>query len=145
MTRYTSAWVASDRDGWLSTFSEGATQEDPVGEGVRHGRDEIATFWDRAMASYDGIELRQRALHVIGTEAALEWTVLAKDRDEWVVFDGWMSSRSSPARSSPQCAPTGSVTRDDARENALGDRDQSTTVAMAGNPSKLGASSGSTT
>src|SRR5262245_36594626 len=65
ITRYTSAWAAADRDGWLSTFSVGATQEDPVGEGVRHGRDEIATFWDRAVASYDGIELRQRALHVI--------------------------------------------------------------------------------
>jgi steroid Delta-isomerase len=88
MTRYTSAWVAADRDGWLSTFSEGATQEDPVGEGIRHGRDEIATFWDRAMASYDGIELKERALHIVGTEAALEWTIVAEDRDEWVVFDG---------------------------------------------------------
>ena len=88
MTRYTAAWVLADRDGWLSTFSDGATQEDPVGEGVRHGRDEIATFWDRAMAFYDDVEIRQRALHVVGTEAALEWTVIAKDRDEWVVFDG---------------------------------------------------------
>ena len=88
MTRYTAAWVAVDRDGWLSTFSEQATQEDPVGEGIRRGRGEIAAFWDRAMASYDGIEIRQRSLHIVGTEAALEWTVVAKDGDEWVVFDG---------------------------------------------------------
>ena len=88
MTRYTTAWVAADREGWLSTFSERATQEDPVGEGIRHGRGEIGAFWDRAMASYDGIEIRQRALHVVGTEAALEWTVIAKDGDEWVIFDG---------------------------------------------------------
>jgi hypothetical protein len=88
MSRYTAAWASADRDGWLSTFSEEATQEDPVGEGVRTGREEIGHFWDRAIASYDGIEIRQRALHIVGTEAALEWTVIAKDGDEWVVFDG---------------------------------------------------------
>ena len=59
-----------------------------MGEGVRRGRPEIGEFWDRAMASYDRVEIRQRALHVAGAEAALEWTVVAKDGDEWVVFDG---------------------------------------------------------
>jgi len=88
LTRYTDAWAAADRDGWLATFSELATQEDPVGEGVRRGREEIGDFWDQAVASYDSVEIRQRALHVVGTEAALEWTVVAKDGDEWVVFDG---------------------------------------------------------
>jgi steroid delta-isomerase len=72
----------------LNTFSEAATQEDPVGEGVRRGRAEIAEFWDRAVESYDEIELRARSLHVVGSEAALEWTIVARDRDEWVVFDG---------------------------------------------------------
>ena len=37
--RYAAAWGESDRDGWLATFAATATQEDPVGEGVRRGRD----------------------------------------------------------------------------------------------------------
>ena len=63
--RYVAAWRAGDRDGWLSTFAAHAKQEDPVGDGVRHGREEIGQFWDQAMASYDEIELRSRALHVV--------------------------------------------------------------------------------
>ena len=86
--RYAGAWAAADREAWLSTFSTDATQEDPVGAPIRSGRDEIAAFWDRAMASYDSIEIRERALHVVGSEAALEWTIVAGDGDEWVVFDG---------------------------------------------------------
>jgi steroid Delta-isomerase len=86
--RYAAAWAAVDREAWLSTFAAGATQEDPVGETVRRGRDEIAAFWDRAMSSYDSIEIRERAIHVVGSEAALEWTIVARDTDEWVVFDG---------------------------------------------------------
>lgn len=86
--RYAASWAAFDRDAWLSTFAEDATQEDPVGEGVRKGRSEIAGFWDRAMSSFDSIEIRERAIHVVGTEAALEWTIVAADGDEWVSFDG---------------------------------------------------------
>lgn len=88
LDRYAAAWAAADREGWLATFAEGATQEDPVGEGVRRGREEIGAFWDAAVASYDSIELRSRAVHVVGREAALEWTIVARDGDEWVVFDG---------------------------------------------------------
>ena len=40
--------------------------------------------WARTTASRSD----SRVLHVIGTEAALEWTIVAKDGDEWVVFDG---------------------------------------------------------
>jgi steroid Delta-isomerase len=72
----------------LSTFAAGATQEDPVGDAIRHGRNEIAEFWNRAMSAYDSIEIRERAIHVVGGEAALEWTIVARDGDEWVVFDG---------------------------------------------------------
>ncbi len=86
--QYVEAWAASDPEAWLSTFAEGATQEDPVGEGVLRGRHEIRTFWDRAMSSYDSVELRQRALHVVNSEAALEWTIVAADGEEWVAFDG---------------------------------------------------------
>lgn len=85
---YTSAWERGARDAWLATFSVDATQEDPIGEGVRRGRAEIGRFWDQAMASYDGIEIRQRAVHITGNEAALEWTIVARDGAEWVVFDG---------------------------------------------------------
>ena len=86
--RYAAAWAACDREAWLSTFAEGATQEDPVGEGTRTGRDEIAVFWDRAMSTYDIIEIRERAIHVAGSEAALEWSIVARRADEWIVFDG---------------------------------------------------------
>ncbi|HEX4868965.1 MAG TPA: nuclear transport factor 2 family protein [Acidimicrobiales bacterium] len=86
--RYTAAWAASDIDAWLSTFALGATQEDPVGEGVRRGWEEIAGFWEQAMSSYDSIEIRERAIHMLDREAALEWTIVARDGDEWVTFDG---------------------------------------------------------
>jgi len=86
--RYVSAWAGRDRDAWLATFAEDATQEDPIGEGVRYGRAEIGTFWDRAVASYDEVELRSRAVHLVGEEAAMEWTIVAKDQEAWVVFDG---------------------------------------------------------
>lgn len=86
--RYAGAWERSDLDAWLATFAAGATQEDPVGEGVRRGRDEIAGFWSDAMASYDSIEIRERAIHVAGPGAALEWTIVARDGDGWVTFDG---------------------------------------------------------
>lgn len=86
--RYAQAWAARDQDAWLSTFAEDATQEDPVGEGIRRGKHEIAGFWNRAMAAYDSLEIRERAIHVVNGEAALEWTIVARDGDEWVVFDG---------------------------------------------------------
>lgn len=86
--RYAAAWAAADRDGWLATFAEDATQEDPVGAGIRTGHGEIAVFWDEAMSWYDSIEIRERAIHVLAPEAALEWTIVAQDGDEWVVFDG---------------------------------------------------------
>lgn len=85
---YTAAWERGARDEWLATFAPDATQEDPIGDGVRRGHDEIGRFWDQAMASYDGIEIRQRAVHVAGGEAALEWTIVARDGAEWVIFDG---------------------------------------------------------
>lgn len=72
----------------MDTFAEGATQEDPVGEGIRRGREEIAGFWHQAMSSFERLEIRERAIHVVDGEAALEWTIVAKDGDEWVVFDG---------------------------------------------------------
>ncbi len=86
--RYTAAWGENDRAGWLATFGSDATQEDPIGEGVRHGRDEIGEFWDRAMAGYRSLEIRPRSIHVAGNEAALAWTIVAEDQAGWVTFDG---------------------------------------------------------
>ena len=90
LERYAAAWKANDRAGWLATFADDATQEDPVGGGVRRGHDEIGGFWDRAVASYDGtIDLRLRAVHLAGTsDAAMEWTIVASDGPERIEFDG---------------------------------------------------------
>lgn len=88
IAQYCDAWRDKDRDAWLATFGETATQEDPIGEGVRVGRDAIGAFWDRAHSSYDEIEIRQRGLHVVGDTAALEWTIIARAGEERVVFDG---------------------------------------------------------
>jgi steroid delta-isomerase len=88
VVEYAAAWAADDRDRWLATFADDATQEDPVGEGVRRGRDEIGGFWDTAMSNYDALEIRVRAVHVNGDEAALEWTIVAANGQEWTTFDG---------------------------------------------------------
>lgn len=86
---YAAAWADDDRAAWLATFAADATQEDPVGDGViRRGRDEIGEFWDRAMIDRDSLEIRPRAIHVTGREAAMEWTITARRHDEWTTFDG---------------------------------------------------------
>jgi steroid delta-isomerase len=85
---YCAAWGDRDRDGWLATFAPDATQEDPVGEGVRRGHDDIGGFWDRAMSSYDTLTIAPRAMFVVGDEAAMEWTIRAHDADGWRTFDG---------------------------------------------------------
>lgn len=85
---YAVAWEQGDRRGWLATFAPGATQEDPVGEGVRRGVDEIGTFWDRAMSGYDALQIEPRAIHVTGGEAAMEWTIVATKGNTTTTFDG---------------------------------------------------------
>ena len=86
--RYAAAWAARDREGWLATFAEHATQEDPVGASIRRGRDEIGQFWDRAMAVYPSLEISPRDIFVNGREAALEWTIRATNAEGAIVFDG---------------------------------------------------------
>ena len=88
MRDYCAAWAAGDREAWLDTFAADATQEDPVGATIRRGRDDIGGFWDDAMAGYDSIDIRERALRVVDREAALEWTIVARRGDEWRTFDG---------------------------------------------------------
>jgi uncharacterized protein (TIGR02246 family) len=86
--RYAAAWRAGDREAWLDTFCDDATQEDPIGDGVRRGRDGIGGFWDRGMAGCEWLEIQARAIHVAGGEAALEWTIVERVDDGYVTFDG---------------------------------------------------------
>ena len=86
--RYSAAFAARDRDGWLATFAEDATQEDPVGDGVRRGKAEIGAFWDMAMAAYSSLEIVPRDIFVNGREAAMEWTIRAATVDGVITFNG---------------------------------------------------------
>ena len=85
---YAAAWAARDREGWLDTFADLALQEDPVGEGVRRGRDEIGEFWDRAMSGYESLEINPREIFVVGREAAMVWTIKGAASQGTVTFDG---------------------------------------------------------
>lgn len=85
---YAAAWGAGDREAWLSTFADSATQEDPVGGGVRRGRDEIGELWDRAMASYKSLEIVPREIFICGREAAMEWTIHAVAVEGTITFNG---------------------------------------------------------
>ena len=85
---YAGAWARRDRDAWLATFADHATQEDPVGKGVRQGRAEIAQFWDRAMSHYHSLEIVPRHIVVIGREAVMEWTINGATANGSVTFDG---------------------------------------------------------
>jgi steroid delta-isomerase len=85
---YAGAWKARDRDAWLNTFAEAATQEDPVGGGVRRGRREIGEFWDRAMAQYRSVEIRPRQIVIVGHEAAMVWIIDATSSASRRTFEG---------------------------------------------------------
>ena len=85
---YAGAWAARDREGWLETFTDRATQEDPVGERTRCGRGEIGEFWDGAMSSYKSIEILPRNIFVNGREAAMEWTINAAIPEGSITFNG---------------------------------------------------------
>ena len=85
---YAAAWGARDREAWLATFAEAATQEDPIGEKVRRGREEIGEFWDRAFSAYQTIDLIPRNIFVAGGEAAMDWTIKAATTDKANTFDG---------------------------------------------------------
>jgi steroid delta-isomerase len=85
---YAAAWAGRDREGWLNTFADHATQEDPVGERIRRGREEIGEFWDRAMSRYQSLEIVPRQIFVIGHEAAMEWTINGATPEGAVTFDG---------------------------------------------------------
>lgn len=85
---YAAAWAARDRLAWLSTFTESAAQEDPVGSPIRRGRVEIGEFWDNAMAAFDSLEIVPRDIFILGNEAAMEWTINAVTERDSVTFAG---------------------------------------------------------
>jgi steroid Delta-isomerase len=55
--RYLATFSANDREGWLDTFTDDATVEDPVGSEVRKGRESIGEFWDQSHTLADNITL----------------------------------------------------------------------------------------
>jgi steroid Delta-isomerase len=85
---YCAAWGNDDQDAWLATFAPNATQEDPIGEGVRRGLGEIAAFWDDAMAGYDALTITPDDIFVVGREAAMVWTIDAILGDRVRTFRG---------------------------------------------------------
>jgi steroid delta-isomerase len=85
---YAEAWRARDRRAWLATFAPDATQEDPIGSGVRRGQEQIGAFWDDAMASYEWIEIVPREIHIVRSEGVMVWTINGERTDGKVSFDG---------------------------------------------------------
>ena len=73
--KYWAAFSAGDKASWLALYADDATVEDPVGSGVRRGRDEIGAFWDESRALADSIELRGEVLNVCGDECAFAMEV----------------------------------------------------------------------
>ncbi|MDF0530707.1 nuclear transport factor 2 family protein [Tsukamurella sp. 8F] len=68
---------AKDKDAWLALFAEDGWVEDPVGPSGfdpdgrgHHGRDEIAAFWDKAIALADTIEFDYTDSFACGREVA---------------------------------------------------------------------------
>jgi steroid delta-isomerase len=85
---YAASFHSRDRDAWLASFADEATQEDPVGSPIRRGRDEIAAFFDDTMASYAEIEIVPREIYVLGNEGVMVWTINGIRVDGRVSFDG---------------------------------------------------------
>jgi steroid delta-isomerase len=69
--RYVQLFTSGDREAWLGCFTPDATMEDPVGTPIKHGRDEIGSFYDQSRGSADTVELRLGGEPVVcGSQAA---------------------------------------------------------------------------
>ena len=76
---YMARFSAEDKEGWLDLFAEDAWIEDPVGTPRRHGRKEIADFWDEVHTVPDEVELRPLGIvTVIGDEGIFTMQARAK-------------------------------------------------------------------
>ena len=86
---YCAAWAARDRAAWLRAFAVDATQEDPIGGGVRRGHDEIGAFFDEGLAHWsDGLVITPERVHVVEHEAAMVWRIGAARPGERIEFEG---------------------------------------------------------
>ena len=86
---YCDAWDLRDRAQWLAAFREDATQEDPIGRGIRRGHTEIGRFFDEGLQHWSrGLSITPERIHVIGLEAAMVWRIDAARADERVEFEG---------------------------------------------------------
>jgi steroid delta-isomerase len=68
VNRYVELLGSGSADELVALFAADATVEDPVGSGVRHGRDEIRELFSRVEKQNRTVELL--SAHVIGREAA---------------------------------------------------------------------------
>ena len=86
---YASAWATRDRAQWLAAFQEDATQEDPIGEVLRRGLDQIGAFFDDGLRHWsDGLAITPERIHVLGYEAAMVWRIDASRPGEVIEFEG---------------------------------------------------------
>lgn len=89
------AVAARDKEAWLAVFADDAIVQDPIGpsvfdpEGKGHrGRDEIAAFWDKAIAPTDKIEFVFRDTYQCGNEEANVGHILITTGDYQVTAEG---------------------------------------------------------
>ena len=86
---YCASWSARDREAWLAAFAVDATQEDPIGGGVRRGLDEIGAFFAEGLAHWShGLTITPERIHVAGHEAAMVWRIDAARPGERIEFEG---------------------------------------------------------
>lgn len=86
---YCASWERADRGQWLAAFHPDATQEDPIGEPVRRGHDEIGAFFDDGLRHWSGgLTLTPERIHVVGHEATMVWRIDASRPGERIEFEG---------------------------------------------------------
>lgn len=79
LDRYVETFSSNDADGWVATFAEDATQEDPVGTPVNKGRDAIKEFYVNTSNMFGGglqLVLKEEPI-IIGHEAVLSAYAIA--------------------------------------------------------------------
>lgn len=87
MARYCEAESTGDREGWLNLFSPDATHEDPVGNPVNKGLEEIGRFWDGIWNSTLRVELTGPPPIVLGNEAIVHMRASMGPEDQRVTVE----------------------------------------------------------
>ena len=74
---YFDRFNARDRAGYVGLYTPDATLEDPVGDEVRHGREQIGEFWDAVQSMTENVTLVPIGDPCIaGGEAAFKFTIV---------------------------------------------------------------------